>query len=331
MKLRRVALLALLAAIACSAGPSVESTGTASAAIENGSPATAFPEAVIVTSSGFVPCSGVVLAPRVVLTAGHCRSSAKKYSVSAPNAKHQVATGSSDWTTFDGQAATSSDLLLIFLDSDLQLDAYPTIPEEEVAPGTEVVDVGRTLNDVIMSDATYVSSTVTIQGAGDALGFHYNYEALPDVSQDGDSGGPIELVKGAAHTVVAIVDTDTVEQNITEATPIDLFTRLDLVRTEILAQIASHETQAAGPVSDAAPRDTGAGIPDSRAEGHDGGRSDAAAPTTSTGGGCDLGGGAGGSFGWLAGLGLVSYAAQRRRRLDANSERGRGSPWRNET
>ena len=40
------------------------------------------------------------------------------------------------------------------------------------------------------------------------------------------------------HTIVAIVDTDTVEQNIAETTPIDLFARIDLVKGAIEQQIA---------------------------------------------------------------------------------------------
>jgi len=259
MTSRRGATLALALA-ACSGEPAIDGpTGSTRSGIENGSPATAFPEAVVVTASGFLPCSGVVLAPRVVLTAGHCRSTTKKYMVSAPNANHQTASGSNDWSTFDGEAKTSSDTLLIFLDGDITLDVYPTIPEGEVAAGTEVVDVGRTLNNVITT-SVYVSPTVTIQGTGDSLGFHYNYQALPDISQDGDSGGPIELVQGAAHTVVAIVDTDTVEQNITEATPIDLFARLDLVRDAVLAQVAAHGSDA-GRSADAAAPEAGAKKP----------------------------------------------------------------------
>ena len=227
----------------CGAGDG-ETTASGAAAIVGGMPATAFPEAVVVTASGFVPCSGVVLAPYVVLTAGHCRSPGKKYAVLAPNApgaQGQQASGSNDWTTYDGDPATSSDTLLIFLDSPIRLATYPVLAPETVAANTAVVDVGRTLNGTLtMND--YVSPTVTILGPGTPLGFPYNYEATPDISQDGDSGGPIELVSSLAsppHVVVAIVDTDTVEQDISEASPIDLFARLDGVREAILAQIAA--------------------------------------------------------------------------------------------
>jgi len=226
--------------VACGSQSSSEPVGSVSAAIVGGSEASAFPEAVVVTSSGFLPCSGVVLAPRVVLTAGHCKSPTLEYSVLAPNAGGQQVTGSRDWTTYTGDPATSSDTLLIFLDAPIALASYPVLASTAVAPGTSVVDVGRTLNGTItMQD--YVSPAVTIMGPATALGFPYNYEATPDISQEGDSGGPIELPGTSPHTVVAIVDTDTVEQNISEASPIDMFARLDVVRNAILAQIAGEE------------------------------------------------------------------------------------------
>lgn len=230
---------------ACS-GPSggEGATGRAASAIENGSPATAYPEAVVVMAGALLPCSGVLLAPRVVLTAGHCRSSTKSYAVSAPNAPAQGATGSDDWTTYTGDPASSSDTLLIFLDSSIDLPSYPSIAAGQVAAGTQVVDIGRTLNDVI-TDLLYVSAPVTVHGTGAALGFPFNYQALPDVSQGGDSGGPIELAGAGSHTLVAIVDTDTLEQGVPEGTPIDLFARLDVVRDAILLQVASHPDGAA--------------------------------------------------------------------------------------
>jgi hypothetical protein len=319
MSFRRGVLLLALAA--CSGEPAADGpTGTTRAAIENGSPATAFPEAVVVTSGGFLPCSGVVLAPRVVLTAGHCRAATKKYAVSAPNAGHQTASGSNDWTTFDGEAATSSDTLLIFLDSDIKLDVYPTIAASEVAAGTPVVDVGRTLNNVITT-SVYVSPTVTIEGTGDSLGFHYNYQALPDISQDGDSGGPIELVLGAAHTVVAVVDTDTVEQNITETTPIDLFARLDLVRDAVLQQISAHpsdagakKSDAAGPRLDASASGTGK---DAEGESADAGQDGGTARRTGPGGSCAIGPGARVRDMWPIAFAFVLLSRRRRRMTEA--------------
>jgi hypothetical protein len=207
-----------------------------------------YPEAVYVTSDGYVPCSGVLLTPTVVLSAGHCRGRESTYDVVAPNANGQKAHGSSSWSPYDGNPAKSSDVMLVFLDTPIHIAAYPALGATQVAAGTQVVDIGRTLNGSIGTD-DYVSSVVTIQGPATALGFPYNYEALPDISENGDSGGPIMLA--GTHTIVAIVDVDTTEENISESTPIDLFARIDLVHDAIESAIASGPPDAGG--TDAGP------------------------------------------------------------------------------
>jgi hypothetical protein len=233
-----------VAALACSGSDTGgEPLGTASADIEMGTPATGYPEAVTLTTDGYIPCSGVLLAPTVVLSAGHCQGIKKTYVVTAPNAGGQMASGSVSWTPYDGHPATSSDVLLVFLDTPIHLASYPTLSGSKVAPGTGVVDVGRTLDGTI-GNSDYVSPPVTIEGDGSSLGFPLNYQALPDISENGDSGGPIMLA--GTHTIVAIVDTDTVEQNITEATPIDLFARVDLVKDAIEQQLAQAQAGDAG-------------------------------------------------------------------------------------
>jgi len=216
------------------------------------------PEAVVVTASGFLPCSGVVLAPRVVLTAGHCRSTTKKYMVSAPNANHQTASGSNDWSTFDGEAKTSSDTLLIFLDG----ESRSTSTDDSGRRGRRGHG-GRGRRPHAEQRDHHIGVREPDRdhpGDGRLPRLPLQLPGAPDISQDGDSGGPIELVNGAAHTVVAIVDTDTVEQNITETTPIDLFARLDLVRDAVLAQVAAHGSDA-GHTADAAAPEAGAKKP----------------------------------------------------------------------
>ncbi len=222
---------AFLVVLACSAdGP----LGSTREAIEGGVLASDYPEAVVVTSDGFIPCSGVLLSPNVVLSAGHCRGTGASFVVSAPFVETQ-ATASSSWSPFDDDPATSPDVLLIYLDSPITLTSYPTLMTTEALPGTAVVDIGRVLNGSI--DTTdYKSPTVILQGDAAALGFPFNYEALPDISQTGDSGGPIMLA--GTHTVAAIVDTDTLEQNIPETVPIDLFARIDVVASVIQQKVA---------------------------------------------------------------------------------------------
>jgi Trypsin len=276
-------------------------------AIKGGTPATAFPEAIVLTAGGFVPCSGVLVSPTAVLTAGHCSlgsTVAPSFDIVAPNAldssgKPQTAHGSHDWSPYTNDPKKSSDVRLVFLDSPITIDHYPTIAVAEVAAGTKVVDVGRALNGTI-TQTDYVSPEVTINGDASSLGLPFNYQATPDISEDGDSGGPIELEDGS-HTIVALVDTDTVEQSITEATPIDMFVRLDLVRDRILAELADPD---------------GGVLPDG------GFLTTTSSTTTSSGGGCNIGSPtkSGESWStligaWIAGIGLYGARARRQRKI----------------
>ncbi len=242
MRLRALASICAFA-LASSSAPllracsshDLEATGETTERIVKGTPAVQYPEAVYVTSDGYVPCSGVLLAPTVVLSAGHCRGRKSTFEVVAPHADGQSAHGSASWSPYDGSPSKSPDVMLIFLDAPIVIPHYPTLGATEVQPGTQVVDVGRT-RDGVIETGDYVSPPVTIRGPATALGFPYNYEAVPDVSETGDSGGPIMLA--GTHTIVGIVDTDTLEQNVASATPIDLFARIDLVHDAIVAAIA---------------------------------------------------------------------------------------------
>jgi hypothetical protein len=181
------------------------------AAIQGGVPATDYPEAVLVNG-----CSGVLLSPLVALTAGHCGGAT--YTIVAPTAGNQTTSSNHSLTNYTGNAADSLDIRVVLLETPIVLGRYATLRSAPVPAGTVVRDLGRTLNGT-KTTRLWLSPPVTIIANGTGYGFPYNYGARPDISQGGDSGGPI--VVDGTHEVVGLKGP--------YSPPVDLFTRGDLL------------------------------------------------------------------------------------------------------
>src|SRR5262249_42841423 len=122
-------------------------------AIIGGSAATSYPSAVFMnmkTASGLgYGCSGAVIAPSVVLTAGRCGDGMVGWDVYGGGGKHR----STKAETFDWKENGAStvdpmhhDIGLVYLGEPISLSGYPTLAASPVANGTSVVNVGRVLN-----------------------------------------------------------------------------------------------------------------------------------------------------------------------------------------
>ena len=107
--------------------------------------------------------------------------------------------------------------------------------------GTLARDVGRTLNGSV-TGALWISAPVELLGdAAWAGGFPFNLAARADLSQGGDSGGPIFLAEPAParadgavqHVLAGLVDTDICpagcEHKGNFVPAVDLFARADLI------------------------------------------------------------------------------------------------------
>ena len=201
--------------------------------IIGGVAATQYPEAaylnIDMSATGGYACSGALIAPRVVLTAGHCVDTHKKWEVYVGNA-YRLSTSAAvyDWNEKGTQTVNPAhhDLGLVFFSEAVTLSSFPTIVKVRLADGTAALNVGRVLNGVVQSAAYQAPTTLN---AADKVGYPFDYYSSV-VIQPGDSGGPV-FVKGS-HTIAAV--------NSGAGGSSQVLARVDLVGDWISAQIAAH-------------------------------------------------------------------------------------------
>ena len=258
LRMARVAIAAACAS-ACSASPgdggggapfdSFDSReGESASAIVDGTQALAYPEAALVemlNASGtiFAACSASIIAPKVVLTAGHCVDGVASWQVTAPYANGQTANatagGTYDWHENGADVVNPGhhDIGLLFLDTPIALPSYPALAKHPLKDGTEVVNVGRILNGTIARHNLYAGAPVAVSG-GASVGFPFDYTAKL-IIESGDSGGPAELPGRTPHLIVA-VSSGAGKSN-------EVLARVDLVYGWIQAQIGAHGGGGANP------------------------------------------------------------------------------------
>lgn len=211
-----------------------------SAPIVGGTTASAYPEAVLLdmyTAGASYPsmiCSASVIAPRVVLTAGHCVEGMAKWRAKAPFAGNQSAYASSgatyDWAGVTGEtvAPNKHDVGLVFLDTPITLSTYPTVMSTGSAIGTQIVNIGRIQNGTASNTSLFVGASVAIQD-GAKIGYPYSYYTS-EIIQPGDSGGP-DVIAGT-HKIAAV--------NSGAGSGTQVLARVDLVYSWIDAQVKAH-------------------------------------------------------------------------------------------
>lgn len=210
-----------------------EPTGVAMEAIIGGTPATAYPEAAVLnmktpTGVGYA-CSATLIAPKVVLTAGHCVDGMASWDVYVGTVARPAASAETyDWKENGATTVNPShhDIGLVYLSAPITLASYPTLNATTRADGTKVLDVGRVLNGTVTSSMYQAAATIS---AATAVGYPYDYYS-PDVIEHGDSGGPVFL--SGTHTVIAV--------NSGAGSGTQVLARVDLMLSWIQGKIASH-------------------------------------------------------------------------------------------
>jgi hypothetical protein len=217
----------LLSGTGCVSG---EHAASDDSAIMGGAPATEYPEAVqinLLTNQGAAVCSGALIAPRVVLTAGHCVNRATAWLV-ASNAGLSFTRNATvfDYTDLGSNVNfTQHDIGLVFLDTPIQLASYPSIATGPVVAGTQLMKVGRIKDGSLQPGLGLFERAIQVS-FDPAAPFDYR---APPVGQQGDSGGP-DFILGT-HTIAAVNS---------GGGSMDSIARVDLLHDFIQAQVDAH-------------------------------------------------------------------------------------------
>jgi Trypsin len=220
---------------ATSSGELAEDTTAVIEPIIGGTETTAYPEAALLSmrsaAGASYACSAVLIAPSVVLTAGHCVDGMVSWSVSVSGA-HGSAASATRGETFDWHengAATVNpshhDIGLVYLDRPIQIPAFPVLATAAVSDKTQVVDLGR-IDNAMLTNSFY-KAPVTVSDAA-PIGYPFDYYGV-DVIEHGDSGGPVFLP--STHTIVAV--------NSGAGTGVEVLARVDLLSAWIAQRIAT--------------------------------------------------------------------------------------------
>jgi len=235
MKVREGAKLALFVAAcaACSSDYSDTEPSVDFEAIIGGTPATGYPEAaylnIDMSPQGGYACTGTLIAPRVVLTAGHCVDGHGVWEVYVGSSyRKSTSAAVYDWNEAGAETVNPKhhDLGLVFLSDAVNLATYPTLSKTKVADNTKVINVGRVQNGTVLSAEYQGNATIS---AADKIGYPFDYTSA-QVIQPGDSGGPVFL--SGSHTLVAV--------NSGAGSGIQVLARVDLVYDWIQGQITAH-------------------------------------------------------------------------------------------
>lgn len=229
--------LALAACLAPTANDAEEQVAEqTSAPIVAGTPARSHAEAALVdmlqNGRQVAICSGAVIAPKVVLTAGHCVDGMNGWRVTTPYAGGQRATASAsavyDWkNTGDTVDPTKHDIGLVFLSTPINLSSYPKLGTTKQPVGTQAINIGRIGSGRASFSDLFEGQRVSLKD-GASIGYPFDYYST-EIIESGDSGGPVELADG---TIVAV--------NSGGGQGTQVLARVDLVGSWIASEIAAH-------------------------------------------------------------------------------------------
>ncbi|HVH43269.1 MAG TPA: trypsin-like serine protease [Labilithrix sp.] len=197
-----------------------------------------YPEVVhISVNGGAADCTGALVAPSVVLTAGHCVYGNSSWFVHSPSVGMQAGALANDSAVYDYDdhcGVRCNDVALLFLQEPIRVAAYPSVASNALPDDVEVFSVGKRFNGM-NGDGVYGTTASLLQNAEhlDRVNAPFLYYREPGFLERGDSGGPTFL-RGPKHVIVGV------NAAITLNPRRDFINRLDTVANWIGQQIESH-------------------------------------------------------------------------------------------
>lgn len=187
--------------------------GALSPNIIGGVSAPEFREGVVIRKDGKDHCSGALVAPDMVLTAGHCihALNAEQITLEFPhnrgiirNARELINICAAE-SLYDETPLSENEVALIRLDADLNLGSYPYPTLAGAVLGEDVRSLGMIQDGVAGDGEMFISSAQPVFAHDDNY-----YGTNSNVGQGGDSGGPMfttDVVPGTSPNVIVAVTT----------------------------------------------------------------------------------------------------------------------------